>query len=92
MGRSATDPPSALICRDPLGRTGRRYVIWIGNVALRLSITNMEAVLYFAVLALLSVWALFWVIRLAVRYGVNDALQMNRGWIRAESKRDSPTP
>lgn len=52
----------------------------------------MEAVLYFAVLALLSVWALFWVIRLAVRYGVNDALQMNRGWIRAESKRDSPTP
>ena len=30
---------------------------------------------------LLCVWAVFWVIRLAVRYGVNDALQANRQWM-----------
>jgi hypothetical protein len=39
------------------------------------------AVIFFAVLSLLSVWAAFWVIRLAVRHGVNDALRMNRGWL-----------
>lgn len=38
----------------------------------------MVAALYLAVLALLSAWALFWIIRLAVRYGVNDAIRMNR--------------
>jgi hypothetical protein len=41
----------------------------------------VEAILYFAVLAFLSFWAAFWVIRLAVRYGMNDALRMNRGWL-----------
>jgi hypothetical protein len=50
------------------------------------------AVLYFAVFALSSVWALFWVIRLAVRYGVNDAFKMNRPWSHAEEPRDTSTP
>ncbi len=37
----------------------------------------MVPILYFAVIALLTLWAAFWVIRLAVRYGMNDALRMN---------------
>ena len=41
----------------------------------------MEAVLYFIVLAVLITWAAFWIIRLAVRYGMNDALRMNRAWL-----------
>jgi len=45
----------------------------------------MEAMLYFGVLALLTVWAAFWVIRLAVRYGMNDALRMNRAWLIQQS-------
>ena len=43
----------------------------------------MEAVLFFIVLALLTAWALFWILRLAVRCGMNDALQMNRDWLRS---------
>ena len=49
----------------------------------------MEAMLFFVVLALLATWAAFWVIRLAVRYGVNDALRMNRTWLVPESDRDA---
>jgi hypothetical protein len=49
----------------------------------------MAAILYFGVLALLSVWATFWVIRLAVRYGMNDALRMNRHWLVSEGERDT---
>jgi hypothetical protein len=46
--------------------------------------------LFFVVLLLLSIWALFWIIRLAVRYGMNDALRMNRSWL---AKRDDvPKP
>lgn len=48
----------------------------------------MEAVLYVVVLALLTIWAAFWVIRLAVRYGVNDALRMNRAWLSRDDERD----
>ena len=51
----------------------------------------MAAMLYFGVLALLTVWATFWVIRLAVRYGMNDALRMNRAWLVQESDRDAST-
>ena len=51
----------------------------------------MAAMLYFGVLALLTVWATFWVIRLAVRYGMNDALRMNRAWLAQESDRDAWT-
>ena len=51
----------------------------------------MEAMLYFGVLALMTVWAIFWVIRLAVRYGMNDALRMNRAWLAPESDRDAST-
>ena len=45
--------------------------------------------LSFVVLALLSTWAAFWVIRLAVRYGMNDALRVNRTWLVPESDRDA---
>ena len=45
----------------------------------------MEAAVLAVVFALLCVWALFWIIRLAVRYGMNDALRMNRDWL---SQRD----
>ncbi|MET0916521.1 MAG: hypothetical protein ABWY81_10025 [Jiangellaceae bacterium] len=49
----------------------------------------MEAMLYFVVLAFLASWVAFWVIRLAVRYGINDALRMNRGWLVPERDRDA---
>jgi hypothetical protein len=49
----------------------------------------VEAILYFGVLALLTVYAAFWVIRLAVRYGMNDALRVNRHWLVSEHKRDN---
>jgi hypothetical protein len=39
----------------------------------------MAAVVFFVVLAFLSLWALFQIIRLAVRYGVSDAIRMNPG-------------
>ena len=50
------------------------------------SLIPVEAILYFAVLAFLSIWAAFWVIRLAVRYGVNDALRMNRDFLSAQQE------
>jgi hypothetical protein len=46
----------------------------------------VEPILYFAVLAFLSIWAAFWVIRLAVRYGMNDALRMNRDCLSAQQE------
>ncbi|WP_243059478.1 hypothetical protein [Nocardioides sp. SR21] len=48
----------------------------------------MLAIAFFAVFALLSVWAVFWVIRLAVRCGMNDALRMNRDWLAADRDRE----
>lgn len=42
----------------------------------------------FAVFALLALWSAFWVIRLAVRYGINDALRMNKSWL--ATKEDAP--
>ena len=39
----------------------------------------MDAMLVSAIFVLLGLWMLFWVIRLGVRYGVNDALKMNPG-------------
>ena len=41
----------------------------------------MAAAIYFTLLYAASVFALFWVIRLAVRYGVDDALKKNRKWL-----------
>ena len=38
-------------------------------------------ILYVLVLYFLAIFALFWVIRLAVRYGVDDALRKNRSWL-----------
>lgn len=52
-------------------------------------IRRMEAMLDFVVLAFLAIWAAFWVIRLAVRYGMNDALRMNRAWLVPERDRDA---
>ena len=49
----------------------------------------MHVSLFFAILALLSVWALFWIIRLGVRYGVNDAIRMNRGLLAERERQDS---
>lgn len=36
------------------------------------------AAVFVLLIVLLSAWALFWVIRLAVRYGVSDALRESR--------------
>jgi hypothetical protein len=46
---------------------------------------------FFVVFALLTICALFCIIRLAVRYGMNDALRMNRQWLDTQSDRDSGT-
>jgi putative flippase GtrA len=57
-------------------------------------VTENELVVRLAIMgvfALAVLWALFWVIRLAVRYGVSDAIRMNRGLLgnldRAERER-----
>ena len=42
---------------------------------------RVDIILFTVVLYGMSVFALFWVIRLAVRYGVNDALSKNRSWL-----------
>ena len=52
----------------------------------------MEVVLFFVVLALASVWALFWIIRLGVRYGMDDALRMNRRWLDQAGGSDAGNP
>ncbi len=49
---------------------------------------NPVAILYPIALALITLWAVFWMIRLGVRYGVNDALRMNRGWLREGAAAD----
>jgi hypothetical protein len=38
-----------------------------------------------------AVFALFWILRLGVRYGVDDVLRKNRDWLKPEvvSSRDS---
>lgn len=54
-----------------------------------LTVPGVEAVLYFAVLALVSIWAICWVIGLAVRHGINDALRMNRDWLSSAPLRPS---
>ncbi|HET7689980.1 MAG TPA: hypothetical protein VFK41_06365 [Nocardioidaceae bacterium] len=41
----------------------------------------MSAAIAFFLLYAASVFALFWLIRLAVRYGVDDALRKNRSWL-----------
>jgi len=37
----------------------------------------------------LAVFAIFWVIRLGVRYGVDDALRKNRSWLDRRLDRSS---
>jgi hypothetical protein len=41
----------------------------------------MEAIIFVVVLYLITAFALFWLIRLAVRYGMDDALRRNRHWL-----------
>lgn len=53
--------------------------------------TALAPLLSFTVLALLTLWAAFWVIRLAVRYGMNDALTMNRDWLTSQHDRNRDT-
>ncbi|GAB3763084.1 hypothetical protein FB382_001306 [Nocardioides ginsengisegetis] len=49
----------------------------------------MTVIPLFVVFALASIWAAFWLIRLAVRYGMNDALRMNRDWFVSQRDRDT---
>ena len=44
-------------------------------------IGTFEAILFFVLLYGLSLFAAFWLIRLAVRYGTEDALRRNREWL-----------
>lgn len=44
----------------------------------------------FVVMYCVFAYALFWIIRLGVRYGVDDALRRNRSWL-AASRLDSAT-
>lgn len=39
------------------------------------------SIIVLAVFAVLALWSAFWVIRLAVRHGVDDALRMNKPWL-----------
>lgn len=48
----------------------------------------MGAAFAFAVLALLAVWTVYQVVRVGVRYGVNDALRMNKDWLGPDVKSD----
>jgi len=41
----------------------------------------LPSILEFFVMYGLAVFAIFWVIRLGVRYGVDDALRKNRSWL-----------
>lgn len=52
---------------------------------------SLAALLVFGVFALLCAWAVFWLIRLAVRYGVSDALRMDRQSLKATNERDRET-
>jgi hypothetical protein len=50
----------------------------------------VEALAFVALLVLIGLWAAFWVIRLAVRYGVDDALRRNQAWLRQDLGRHVP--
>ncbi|WP_122816822.1 hypothetical protein [Nocardioides pantholopis] len=53
---------------------------------------SVATIIYFVVLALMSTWALFWVIRLAVRYGMSDALRMNQDLLRNDTEARAGDP
>jgi hypothetical protein len=50
----------------------------------------VEALAFVVLLVLVGLWAAFWVIRLAVRYGVDDALHRNQAWLRQDDGRHVP--
>jgi hypothetical protein len=60
---------------------------WALLIAVVAGITVLIALMISPVYALvvpfwlMCAWAVFWVIRLAVRYGVDDALEANRHWM-----------
>lgn len=65
-------PRHLACCAPPI--TGARYCPdMFGGLAL----------LFYVVFAVLAIWAAFWLIRLAVRYGVDDALRMKEARQRA---------
>lgn len=49
---------------------------------------SLAALLVLGVFVMLCAWALFWLIRLAVRYGASDALRMDRESREATKARD----
>lgn len=51
--------------------------------------SELGPLLAFAVLALLCVWTVFWVIRLAKRYGMQDALTIHRDWLTSQRGHDA---
>ncbi|WP_310963372.1 hypothetical protein [Nocardioides terrisoli] len=53
---------------------------------------SLAELLTIGVFVLLCVWAVFWLIRLAVRSGVSDALRMNRKWLESTKERDRESP
>jgi len=52
---------------------------------------EFEVGVFFVVFALATIFAVFWVIRLAVRYGTNDALRMNRHWLGSQNDQNTRT-
>ena len=89
LGRTVADLASLI--SDVPGDTRARPPVSSRTRTARpaIRIRPIEAMLFFVVLAVLTTWAAFWVIRLAVRYGMNDALRMNRTWLVPESDRDA---
>lgn len=77
--------------RTSSGRAGSSALGWsvlVMVVATCLFVSMMLGPMY-ALMGgfwLVCAWALFWVIRLAVRYGVDDALQSNRHWMAAPDR------
>lgn len=47
---------------------------------------SVAPIIFFLVLVMMSTWALFWVIRLAVRYGMSDALRVNQDLLRNDTE------
>jgi hypothetical protein len=47
----------------------------------RRTLRFVESIIFVVVLYLMTAFALFWLIRLAVRYGMDDALRRNSHWL-----------
>jgi len=71
--------PPAAIQSAAAQRTSTRWSAEVASVST--GAQDPRVILYVVVLYFLAIFALFWVIRLAVRYGVDDALRKNRSWL-----------